>query len=149
MNLDLTHVPYRGAVPALQDVMGGRVPGTFSTLSGAIALVREGKLRPLAIGGPQRVQVLPDVPTLDELGMGIPDTSPWYGFIAPKGLSRDIVDRIARDVQGLLNDPTIRQRLIDQGGVILGEGPEAFTARIARELAENIVVAREANIRVE
>jgi tripartite-type tricarboxylate transporter receptor subunit TctC len=149
MNLDLTHVPYRGAVPALQDVMGGRVPGTFSTLSGAIALAREGKLRPLAIGGPQRVQVLPDVPTLDELGMGIPDTSPWYGFIAPKGLARDIVDRIARDVQGLLNDPTIRQRLIDQGGVILGEGPEAFTARIARELADNIVVAREANIRVE
>jgi tripartite-type tricarboxylate transporter receptor subunit TctC len=149
LKLDITHVPYRGAVPALQDVMGGRVPGTFSTLSGAIALTREGKIRPLAIAGPQRVQVLPDVPTLDELGMGIPDTSPWYGFIAPKGLQRDIVDRIARDVQGLLRDPVIRQRLIDQGGVILGEGPEAFTQRIARELAENIVVARESNIRVE
>jgi tripartite-type tricarboxylate transporter receptor subunit TctC len=149
MNLELTHVAYRGAVPALQDVIGGRVPATFSTLSGAIALARDGKLRPLAIGGPQRVPVLPDVPTLDELGMGIPDTSPWYGFIAPRGISRDIVDRIARDVQGLLRDATIRQRLLDQGGVILGEGPEVFAARIARELAENIVVAREANIRVE
>jgi tripartite-type tricarboxylate transporter receptor subunit TctC len=112
-------------------------------------LAREGKLRALAIGGPQRVAVMPDVPTLDELGMGIPDTSPRYGFMAPRGLPRDIVDRIARDVQGLLRDPTIRQRLLDQGGVILGEGPEVFTARIARELAENIVVAREANIRVE
>ncbi len=59
------------------------------------------------------------------------------------------MDRIARDVQGLLRDPTIRQRLIDQGGVILGEGPEVFAARIVRELAENVVVAREANIRVE
>jgi tripartite-type tricarboxylate transporter receptor subunit TctC len=95
------------------------------------------------------VPVLPDVPTLDELGMGIPDTSPWYGFIAPRGIPREIVDRIARDVQGLLRDATIRQRLIDQGGVILGEGPEVFAARIARELADNIVVAREANIRVE
>lgn len=149
LKLDITHVPYRGAVPALQDVMGGRVPGTFSTLSGAIALAREGKLRPLAIAGPQRVQVLPDVPTLDELGLGIPDTSPWYGFIAPRGLPRPIVDRITRDVQGLLRDDTIRQRLIDQGGVILGEGPEVFAARIARELADNMVVAREANIRVE
>jgi len=149
MNLDLTHVAYRGAVPALQDVIGGRVPATFSTLSGAIALARDGKLRPLAIGGPQRVPVLPDVPTLDELGMGIPDTSPWYGFIAPRGISREIVDRIARDVQGLLRDATIRQRLLDQGGLILGEGPEVFAARIARELAENIVIAREANIRVE
>ena len=149
MNLDLTHVAYRGAVPALQDVVAGRVPGTFSTLAGAMPLAREGKLRALAIGGPQRVAVMPDVPTLDELGMGIPDTSPWYGFIAPRGISRDIVERIARDVQGLLRDPTIRQRLLDQGGVILGEGPDVFSARIARELAENIVVAREANIRVE
>jgi tripartite-type tricarboxylate transporter receptor subunit TctC len=81
--------------------------------------------------------------------MGIPDTSPWYGFIAPRGLARDIVERITRDVQGLLRDATIRQRLIDQGGVILGEGPDAFAARIARELAENVVVARESNIRVE
>jgi tripartite-type tricarboxylate transporter receptor subunit TctC len=112
-------------------------------------LAREGKLRPLAIGGPQRVAVLPNVPTLDELGMGIPDTSPWYGFLAPRGIARDIVDRIARDVQGLLNDATIRQRITDQGGIILGEGPDVFAARIARELAENIVVAREANIRVE
>jgi len=95
------------------------------------------------------VPVLPDVPTLDELGMGIPDTSHWYGFIGPRGLARDIVERITRDVQGLLRDATIRQRLIDQGGVILGEGPDAFTARIARELAENVVVARESNIRVE
>lgn len=149
MGLELTNVAYRGAVPALQDVVGGRVPGTFSTLAGAIPLAREGKLRALAIAGPQRAAVLPDVPTLDELGMGIPDTSPWYGFIAPKGLSRDIVDRIARDVQGLLRDSTIRQRLIDQGGIILGEGPEVFGKRIATEVADNMVVAREANIRVE
>lgn len=149
MGLELTNVAYRGAVPALQDVVGGRVPGTFSTLAGAIPLAREGKLRALAIAGPQRAAVLPDVPTLDELGMGIPDTSPWYGFIAPKGLSRDIVDRIARDVQGLLRDSTIRQRLIDQGGIILGEGPEVFAKRIATEVADNMVVAREANIRVE
>ena len=148
VGIDITIVAYRGAAPALQDVVGGRVPATFSTLSGAIGLAREGRLRPLAFAGP-RSEALPGVPTLDELGMGIPDTSPWYGFMAPRGLPREIVTRIARDVQGLLRDPAIAGRIAEQGGIILAEGPEAFEARIRRELAANAEVAREAGIRVE
>ncbi len=146
---ELTHVAYRGAPPALQDVMAGRVPATFSTLSGAIGLARDGKLRPLAIAAPRRVEVLPNVPTLGEEGFEIPDTSPWYGFIGPAGIPRPIVERIARDVQGLLRDPAIARRIIEQGGVIHGEGPEEFDARIRRELEENTQIAREANIRSE
>ena len=149
VGIEPTIVAFRGAAPALQEVVAGRVAATFSTLSGAIGLARDGQLRPLAIGGPNRAEVLPGVPTLDELGMGIPDTSPWYGFIGPKGLPRPIVDRVARDVIGLLRDPAISRRIVDSGGVILAEGPEAFDARIRRELAENAVVAREAGIRVE
>jgi tripartite-type tricarboxylate transporter receptor subunit TctC len=147
--IEITNVAYRGAAPALQDVMGGRVPATFSTLSGAIGLAREGKLRPLAIAAPQRVEVLPDVPTLDEAGFGIADTSPWYGFMGPARLPQEIVSRVARDVQGLLRDATIARRIVEQGGVIKGEGPEAFAARIRSELAENAEVARAAGIRVE
>lgn len=149
VGIEVTHVAFRGAAPALQEVVAGRVPATFSTLSGAIGLVRDGNLRPLAIGGPNRAEVLPGVPTLDELGMGIPDTSPWYGFLGPRGLPRPIVDRVSNDVLGLLRDVTIARRIVDAGGVILAEGPEAFDARIRRELAENAVVAREAGIRVE
>lgn len=147
--IEVTHVAFRGGAPALQEVVAGRVPATFSTLSGAIGLARDGGLRPLAIGGPNRVEVLPAIPTLGEAGFAIPDTSPWYGFIGPKGLPRPIVDRIANDVSGLLRDTTIARRIVDTGGVILAEGPEVFDARIRRELAENAVVAREAGIRVE
>jgi tripartite-type tricarboxylate transporter receptor subunit TctC len=147
--IEITHVAYRGAAPALQDVIGGRVPATFSTLSGAIGLARDGKLRALAIAAPQRAEVLPGVPTLAELGLEIPDTSPWYSFMGPARLPRPIVERIARDVQGLLRDPAIARRIVEQGGVIQGEGPEEFAARIRRELAENAEIAREAGIRVD
>lgn len=147
--IEVTHVAFRGAAPALQEVMAGRVPATFSTLSGAIGLARDGGLRPLAVGGPQRVEVLPGVPTLEEAGFGIPDTSPWYGFIGPKGLPRPIVERIANDTLGLLRDMTIQRRIVDAGGVVIAEGPAAFDARIRRELTENAVIAREAGIRVE
>lgn len=147
--LELVHVAYRGAGPAFQDIIAGRVPATFSTLSGAIPLAREGQLRALAIAAPQRSQVLPDVPTLGEAGLEIPDTSPWYGIIAPRGVPADVVTRVSTDVQGLLRDATIAQRIREQGGVILAEGPAAFDARIRREIAENAEVAREAGIRVE
>jgi tripartite-type tricarboxylate transporter receptor subunit TctC len=149
VGIEVTVVAFRGAAPALQEVVAGRVAATFSTLAGAIGLAREGALRPLAIGGPQRVEILPDIPTLDELGMGIPDTSPWYGFIAPKGLPRPIVDRVSTDVIALLREPTIARRIVDVGGIVLAEGPEAFDRRIRAEIAENAVVAREAGIRVE
>jgi tripartite-type tricarboxylate transporter receptor subunit TctC len=147
--IDVTHVAFRGGAPALQEVVAGRVPATFSTLSGAIGLARDGSLRPLAIGAPNRAEVLPGIPTMAEAGFDIPDTSPWYGFLGPKGLPRPIVTRIADDVIGQLRDVTIARRIVDTGGVILAEGPEPFDARIRREVAENAVVAREAGIRVE
>jgi tripartite-type tricarboxylate transporter receptor subunit TctC len=148
--IELTHVAYRGASPALQDVIGGRVPITFSTLSGAINLARDGKLRALAICGPQRVEaVLPGVPTLAESGLEIPDTSPWYGIIGPAGLPAPVVRRVGTDIQGLLRRPDIVRRIVEQGGIVEGEGPEEFVARIRRELAENTEVAQAAGIRVE
>ena len=149
VGIEVTVVAFRGAAPALQEVVAGRVAATFSTLAGAIGLAREGALRPLAIAGPQRVETLPDLPTLDELGMGIPDTSPWYGFIAPKALPRPIVERVSTDVIALLREPAIARRIVDVGGIVLAEGPEAFDRRIRSEIAENAVVAREAGIRVE
>ncbi|WP_165943366.1 Bug family tripartite tricarboxylate transporter substrate binding protein [Roseicella aquatilis] len=147
--VELTPVAYRGAAPALADVVGGRVPMTFSTLSGALPLAREGRLRALAIAGPRRVSVLPGVPTLEEAGFAIPDTSPWYGLAGPAGLPEPIVRRIAGDVLALLGRPDFVRRIEDQGGIAIGEGPEAFAARIRREMAENAEIARAANIRVE
>lgn len=147
--IELTNVAYRGAAPALQDVIGGRVPVTFSTLSGAIGLVRDGKLRPVAVAGPNRSEVLPGVPTLAEAGLEITDTSPWYGFVGPAKMPAAIVRRIASDVQGLLRRPDIAKRIVDQGGSVEGDGPEEFAARMRREVAENVDVARVAGIRIE
>ncbi|MDI3307332.1 MAG: tripartite tricarboxylate transporter substrate binding protein [Acetobacteraceae bacterium] len=147
--IELTPIAYRGAAPALQDVIGGRVPITFSTLSGAIGLVRDGKLRPIAICGPQRVEILPGVPTLEESGLGIPDTSPWYGLIAPAGTPEPIIRRVAGDVQALLKKPDFVRRIVEQGGIPSGEGPEEFAARIRREMAETSEVAQAAGIKVD
>jgi tripartite-type tricarboxylate transporter receptor subunit TctC len=147
--IELTVVPYRGAPPALQDVVGGRIPITFSTLSGAIGLARDGNLRPIAIAAPRRTPLFPDVPTMAEAGYPIRDTSPWYSFMGPANLPEPIVQRITTDVQGLLRRPDIAQRIEDQGGFVEGEGPAEFRARIPREIANMTEVAKAANIRIE
>ncbi len=148
-NLDITHVPYRGAPPALQDVVAGQVPITFSTLSGAIGLARDGALRPIAIAAPKRAKVFPDVPTMAEAGFPIRDTSPWYSFVAPAGLNQAIADRIERDVKMLLAREDIIKRIEDSGGQVEGEGQAAFRERIPREIAAMTEVAKAANIRID
>ena len=149
-HVEIENVAYRGAAPAFQDVMTGRVPFSFGTLSGALTLIRGGKLRVLAIGGPRRLEeVLPGVQTLDEIGLGIPDTSPWYGFIGPAGMPAPVVAKISADVQTLLRRPDIARRILEQGGLVLGEGPTAFAERIRVEMAETAEVARRAGIRSE
>jgi tripartite-type tricarboxylate transporter receptor subunit TctC len=89
------------------------------------------------------------VPAIAEAGYPIRDTSPWYSLVAPAGLAPGLVARIAGDVQGLLRHPDFVRRIEEQGGVVEGEGPAGFAARIPREIAGNIEVARAANIRIE
>lgn len=144
--IEVTHVAFRGAPPALQEVVSGRVPATFSTLSGAIGLQRQGRIRAIAVAGPQRAPVLPDVPTLAEAGLEIPDTSPWYGFIGPKGLPAAVVERIARDSLALMRDGTMMERIRDTGGIVIAEGPQEMAARILREIEENREMARVAGV---
>jgi tripartite-type tricarboxylate transporter receptor subunit TctC len=122
------------------------VPATFSTLSGAIGLQRQGRIRAIAVAGPQRAPVLPDVPTLAEAGLEIPDTSPWYGFIGPKGLPAAVVERIARDSLALMRDGTMMERIRDTGGIVIAEGPQEMAARILREIEENREMARVAGV---
>jgi tripartite-type tricarboxylate transporter receptor subunit TctC len=146
VGIEVTHVPFRGAAPALQEVVSGRIAATFSTLAGAMPLAREGRIRAIAVGGPQRAPVLPDVPTLDELGMGIPDTSPWYGFIGPRGMPRELVQKISDDSIALIREPGLSARIRDTGGILIAEGPDAFHARMLREIEENREMARVAGL---
>jgi tripartite-type tricarboxylate transporter receptor subunit TctC len=147
--LDLTAVAYRGAPPALTDVVGGRVPLTFSTLSGAIPLLRDGKLRALAVAGDSRVAALPELPTLKELGFDIPDCGVWYGLLAPAGTPQPVQAKIAADVIGLLRQPEIRARFVEQAAIPVGEGPAEFTARYTAEIARWTAIARAAGIKAE
>ena len=144
--IEVTHVAFRGAPPALQEVVSGRVPATFSTLSGAIGLQRQGRIRAIAIAGPNRAPVLPGVPLLADAGLEIPDTSPWYGFIGPKGLPPAVVQRIARDSLALMRDGAMVERIADTGGLVIAEGPDAMAARILREIEENREMARVAGV---
>lgn len=147
--IELTAVAYRGAPPALADVVAGRVPLTFSTLSGAMPLLRDGKLRALAVAGDSRVAALPEVPTLKELGLDIPDCGVWYGLMAPAGTPATVQQKIADDVIGLLRQPEIHARFLEQAAVPVGEGPREFAARYAAEIARWTAIAQAAGIRAE
>jgi tripartite-type tricarboxylate transporter receptor subunit TctC len=129
----LNHIPYKGAGPALKDLLGGVVDLAFDPGVG-LPQVKAGKLRLVAIAGPQRHPDFPDVPTLEENGIKGVDGGPYFGFYAPNGTSRDIVDRLNREVQKLMQEPVIRERFktlaVDLAPAMT---PEAFAAYVRAE----------------
>jgi len=131
--VQLNHIPYKGAGPALKDLLGGVVDLTFDPGVG-LPQVKAGKLRLVAIAGPQRHPDFPDVPTLEENGIKGVDGGPYFGFYAPNGTSRDIVDRLNREVQKLMQEPAIRERLktfaVDLAPPMT---PDAFAAYVRAE----------------
>jgi len=149
LGVELTHVPYRGTAPAMQDVVAGLVPLTIGTLVGTIGGFRNGQLRPLAVLSPERAPELPGVPTFAELGHPVVDTGVWYGLLAPAATPPPIVQRMAADMAALLRTEEVRARLASQASTVLALGPETFTARIRADLAAWAQVAREAGIKPE
>src|SRR5207344_435075 len=113
--VNLVHVPYRGAGPALVDLLGGQVQVNFSTMSSSIEYVRAGKLRALAVTTPTRSPVLPDVPTVAEFVPGY-ESSYWTGVGAPKNTPAEIVEKLNKEINAALADPKLKARLLDLGG---------------------------------
>jgi tripartite-type tricarboxylate transporter receptor subunit TctC len=149
LGIDITHVPYRGTAPALQDVIAGRVPLMLQTLVGAIGPYRADQLRPLAVFGPRRAPELPEVPTLAELGHAVADSGVWFGVLAPAGTGAAIIGRVAETLSALLQRQDTRDRLAAQASVPAFAGPEAFTARIRSDVVAWAEVARRAGMRPE
>ena len=147
--IDITHVPYRGTAPAMQDVVAGLVPITVGTLVGTIGGFRNGQIRPLAVAAPNRSPDLPGVPTMAELGYSLPDTGVWYGLVGPAGLPDALVRRISADMAGLLRQPEMVQRLASQASEVLSLGPEDFATRIRADLRMWREVATAAGIKPE
>ncbi|MFJ1300703.1 Bug family tripartite tricarboxylate transporter substrate binding protein [Pseudomonadota bacterium AL_CKDN230030165-1A_HGKHYDSX7] len=130
-----THVPYKGGAPAIVDLLGGQVDASFSNINTCLTHVQSGKLRALAVTGPQRSPLLPDVPTMAELGFkGVTVTS-WQAFAAPKGIPTDIRDKLRGGIVEALNDPTVKPKLLELGFEVVANTPEEFTKFQANEFA--------------
>ena len=116
--VDMVHVPYRGAAPALTDLLGGQVQVMFATLPASIEYIKAGKLRALAVTTATRSEALPDIPTVGEFVPGY-EASAWYGVGAPKNTPAEIVDKLNKEINAALADPKMKARLADLGGTVL------------------------------
>ncbi|MEO3470404.1 tripartite tricarboxylate transporter substrate binding protein [Roseomonas sp. CAU 1739] len=149
LGISLSHVPYRGTAPLMQDVIGGRVPLLAHGMAGAVGPYQAGQIRPLVVLGPKRAPELPDVPTMAELGHPVPDSGVWFGLMAPAGTPPELVARMARDLEALSKTDDTRTKLATQAAVPDFVGPQVFTGRIRTELATWREVARRVGIRPE
>jgi len=129
----ITHIPYRGAGPALNDTVGGQVPIIFDNLPSALPHIKAGRLVAIVVAAPERLSVLPDVPTFKEVGLEPVNRMAYYGLIGPKGLPKDVVDKVYNATQQALKDPAVRKRIEDTGSLIVANTPDQFTAQIKAE----------------
>lgn len=146
---NLTHVPYKGGGPAMNDLLGGQVPSVFASASTAVGQVKSGKIRALATTGPKRSTSLPDVPTIAESGYPGYEATNWYAYVAPAKISKEIVARLNRDIVRTLRDPETREHLLKQGEEPMPTTPEELGQHIEREYAIWGKVIKEAGIPVE
>lgn len=129
------HVPYKGGGPVMTDLLGNQVESSFMNINTAMPQITAGKLRALSITSAKRSPLLPNVPTLDELGIKDANVNSWQAVAAPKGIPADVKARLHTAIAEALNDPTVKPRLLDLGFEIVANTPEQFTAFQATEFA--------------
>jgi tripartite-type tricarboxylate transporter receptor subunit TctC len=134
--LNIVHVPYRGAQPAVTDLLGGQVQMMFADIPVLLPHVQSGRLKALAIASKARAPSLPDVRTLGELGLANVDAENWYGMIGPAGMPKDIIAKLNAVTIEALKSPDVVQKLSVQGANLIGDSPEHFAAFIKTEIAK-------------
>ncbi len=147
--IDIVHVPYRGAAPAINDLLGQQVQMVFLDLPVILPQIQAGKLKPIALGAPQRAPTAPDVPTTAEVGMPDLLIENWYGMIAPAGTPEKIVATLNRVTNEAMNDPSVKQKLADQGLTVAGDSPAQFRDFIDSETKKWARVIKDAGVPIE
>jgi tripartite-type tricarboxylate transporter receptor subunit TctC len=147
--LSLVHVPYRGAGPAMADVMGSQVPAVLGTLSGILPHLRTGKLKAIAVTSRQRSALIPDVPTIAESGFPGYESDTWIGTFVPRATPAEIVNRLHEATLAALSDPAVRSRMESQAGQIIGGSPAELDALVAGEIRQFTKVVREQGLKPE
>jgi tripartite-type tricarboxylate transporter receptor subunit TctC len=145
----VTHIPYRGAGPALNDTVAGQVPMIFDNIPSALPFIQQKRLIPIVVAAPQRLAVLPDVPTFKEVGLEPVNRMAYYGILGPKGLPKEVVDKVNAGVKKALEDPAVRKRIEDTGSLVIGNTPEQFTAQIKAEYEVYKKVVESARLTLE
>ncbi|MEG1770743.1 MAG: tripartite tricarboxylate transporter substrate binding protein BugE [Comamonas sp.] len=133
--IDMVHVPYRGAGPALNDAVAGQIPMVLDNLPSALPFIKDKRLIAIAVAAPQRLAVLPDVPTFKEVGLEQVNRMAFYGILGPKNMPKELVDKINAATRKALQDPAVRKRIEDTGSLVVANSPEEFAAELKNELA--------------
>jgi tripartite-type tricarboxylate transporter receptor subunit TctC len=147
--IDMIHVPYKGAAPALADVMAGEVTMGFKTALSAIPQMQTGKLKPIAVASPKRLAQIPNVPTMGEAGLADFEVNSWNGVLAPAKTPPEIITRLHQEIVRLLQLPDVRERFAAQAAEPVGNTPEQFRAYIRAEIERWGKVVRESGARID
>jgi tripartite-type tricarboxylate transporter receptor subunit TctC len=145
----ITHIPYRGAGPALNDTVAGQVPIIFDNMPSAMPFIKENRLVPIVVAAPQRLKELPNVPTFQEVGLEPVNRMAYYGIYGPKGLPPEVVAKIHEGVVKVLQDPAVRKRIEDTGSIVVANTPQQFAEQIKAEYAVYKKVVETARLKLD